>query len=151
MPAIYWIVALPVVLVHLWAGGGKLLRPEPVLITHGGGRGRPLDVTAVRSIGTLEIIAALGVVIPVATGVAPVLSPMAAIGLAIFNIGAGEVRAHRGEREKIPAHGILGALGLAILALLPLKMFRWVFFVAGAGMLCLSLFFWIAGGRWILT
>ena len=52
---------------------------------------------AVRVIGVLEILAALGLVLPAVTGIAPVLTPMAAVGIALLMAGAGVVHFRRGE------------------------------------------------------
>ena len=52
---------------------------------------------AVRVIGVLEILAALGLVLPAVTGIAPVLTPMAAVGIALLMAGAGVVHVRRGE------------------------------------------------------
>lgn len=48
-------------------------------------------------IGTIKLIGALGLVLPVATGIAPVLTPVAACGLALFMAGAATTRFRRSE------------------------------------------------------
>jgi hypothetical protein len=52
---------------------------------------------AVKAIGVLEVLAAVGLVLPAVTGIAPVLTPMAAAGVALLMAGAGVVHVRRGE------------------------------------------------------
>lgn len=49
------------------------------------------------AIAVIKLIGAAGVVLPVATGVAPVLTPIAACGLALFMAGAATTRFRRRE------------------------------------------------------
>ncbi len=50
-----------------------------------------------RVIGGLKVLGAAGVVLPGAVGVVPVLTPLAACGLALFMAGAGTTRFRRRE------------------------------------------------------
>ncbi|MED5815625.1 DoxX family protein [Mycolicibacterium sp. 050232] len=50
-----------------------------------------------KAIGTIKLVGALGLVLPVATGIAPVLTPVAACGLALFMAGAATTRFRRSE------------------------------------------------------
>lgn len=50
-----------------------------------------------RLLGVAEVLGALGLVLPAATGIAPVLTPIAASGLAV--VMAGAVHVHIGRRE----------------------------------------------------
>lgn len=49
------------------------------------------------SIGVLEILGALGVILPWTTGILPGLTPLAAVGLALTMIGAFLTHLRRGE------------------------------------------------------
>ena len=51
----------------------------------------------VKAIGTLEILGALGLILPAVTGILPVLVPLAALGLAVTMIGAVIVHLRRRE------------------------------------------------------
>lgn len=46
-----------------------------------------MSQSAVRGIGAVEILGGAGVVLPWATGIAPVLTPIAAVGLALVMVG----------------------------------------------------------------
>ncbi len=50
-----------------------------------------------RTIGSLEFLGALGVILPALTGIAPVLVPLAAVGLALIMIGAMVFHVRRGD------------------------------------------------------
>ncbi|MBU9762323.1 DoxX family protein [Mycobacterium sp. TNTM28] len=49
------------------------------------------------AIATIKLVGALGLVLPAATGIAPVLTPVAACGLALFMAGAATTRFRRSE------------------------------------------------------
>jgi uncharacterized membrane protein YphA (DoxX/SURF4 family) len=61
----------------------------------------------VKAIAVLEILAAIGLILPAVTGIAPVLTPMAAVGLGLLMAGAAVVHFRRGE---IPYIGVTLAL-----------------------------------------
>ncbi|OCB08622.1 hypothetical protein A5717_28145 [Mycolicibacterium porcinum] len=50
-----------------------------------------------KAIGAIKLAGALGLVLPVALGIAPVLTPVAACGLALFMAGAATTRFRRSE------------------------------------------------------
>ncbi len=50
-----------------------------------------------KAIGTIKLVGAIGLVLPVAVGIAPVLTPVAACGLALFMAGAATTRFRRSE------------------------------------------------------
>ena len=55
----------------------------------------------------MEILGALGVILPWLTGIAPVLTPIGAIGLVVVQIGALRVHLVRNERQPLPANVLL--------------------------------------------
>lgn len=71
----------------------------------------------VKFIGIAEILGALGLVLPWLTGIAPPLTPLAAVGLVVVQVLAISVHVRRGE-QKVLAFNILllvAALFVAIL------------------------------------
>jgi hypothetical protein len=56
---------------------------------------------ALRAISTLELLAAVGLILPAVLDIAPVLVPVAATGVALLFIGAVTMRLRRGERATI--------------------------------------------------
>lgn len=62
---------------------------------------------AVKAVGAVEIAGALGVILPEATGIARILTPIAAAGLVIVQICAMRVHLTRNERQPLPINVIL--------------------------------------------
>ncbi|KHK96849.1 DoxX family protein [Microbacterium mangrovi] len=54
-------------------------------------------VSVVRLLGVTELLGAAGLILPLATGIAPVLAPIAAVGLAVQTSGAISVHVRRRE------------------------------------------------------
>lgn len=77
--------------------------------------GYPKDLSTglVRFIGTMELLGAVGVVLPAATGIAPVLTPLAATGLGTVMLLALGFHARRREPQAFPIN--LALLALAVL------------------------------------
>ncbi len=65
---------------------------------------------AVRFIGLVEVLGAVGVVLPAATRVMPKLTPLAAAGLAAVMVLASLTHASRGEFGMIPVNLVLGGM-----------------------------------------
>jgi uncharacterized membrane protein YphA (DoxX/SURF4 family) len=70
--------------------------------------------TTVRFIGVAELAAGLGLILPAATGIAPVLTPLAATGLVIIMIGAVFTHARRKEPSAIAFNVVLLIAAAAI-------------------------------------
>jgi len=74
--------------------------------------GWPKDFSAgtVKLIGGLELLGGLGLILPSLTGVAPILTPLAAVGLAVIQVGAVVVHMRRKETPMLIANLVLIAL-----------------------------------------
>ena len=64
----------------------------------------------VRTIGVLELSAAVGLILPALTGILPVLTPLAALGLVLTMIGAMLTHLRYGQRRMIATNLVLLAL-----------------------------------------
>ncbi|MBA6434815.1 DoxX family protein [Streptomyces sp. GMR22] len=98
MKVAYWIVAGLLALFYLYGGGVKVIRSRDEL--------RPMmawvettPMAAVRAIGVIEVLGAIGLILPPLTGIAPWLALAAAIGFVILQIGATRVHLRRGDRQ----------------------------------------------------
>ncbi len=87
MNAILWILQILLALVFLITGAIKIIRPKEQLAAQ---MGWVDDVSqpVVRLIGFVEILGAVGVILPFLTGIMPWLTPLAAAGLALTMVGA---------------------------------------------------------------
>jgi uncharacterized membrane protein len=106
-----WIVTGLLAAVFLFSGIGKLIVPKEKLATvPAGGWVNDFSAGAVKAIGILEILGALGLVLPAVLGIAPVLVPLAAVGLALLMGGAVLTRVRRHEPKPMVADLVYLAL-----------------------------------------
>jgi hypothetical protein len=103
-----WIVQALLALVYLAAGGLKIVRPREQLVASGNFEWmKDSSDAGVKAVGLVEILGALGVILPWLTGIASILTPIAAIGLATVQIGALRVHLVRKERQPLPVNLLL--------------------------------------------
>jgi uncharacterized membrane protein YphA (DoxX/SURF4 family) len=69
----------------------------------------------VKGIGVLEVLGAIGLIVPAATGIAPILTPVAALGLAL--VMAAAVLVHVRRKEQFASPLVLGVLALVVAVL----------------------------------
>jgi hypothetical protein len=105
-----WIVAGVLAAAFLGAGLMKLSQPSKKLADSGMGWVEDFSDGAVKGIGGLEVLGALGLILPAALNVAPVLVPVAATGLALIMAGAVTTHARRREPQLIVVNVVLLAL-----------------------------------------
>lgn len=91
-----WIVQILLALVFVMAGIMKATRPFEKLVQNVEWA-RDVGRGGVRLIGVLEILGAIGLILPAVTGILPWLTPVAAIGLVLTMIGAMITHGRRGE------------------------------------------------------
>ena len=101
-----WIVAVLTALTFAAAGTRKLTQPKDKLKQQ---MGWVEDFTpaTIRFIGAMEVLGALGLILPAVTGIAPVLVPLAAAGLAVVMVLASVVHLRRGEPKVLPVNIVL--------------------------------------------
>jgi hypothetical protein len=69
---------------------------------------------ALRAIGTLEILAAAGLILPAVLDIAPVLVPVTAVCVALLFVGAVAMRLRRGEKATIAADLVYLAMAIFV-------------------------------------
>ncbi len=106
-----WIIQVLLALAFLVAGMTRLTQPIEKLAAQMGWV-RDFRPSTVRLIGALEVLAALGLILPPIVDVLPWLAPLAAIGLVVLMIGAAATHLRRKETSVIAANVVL--LGLAV-------------------------------------
>src|SRR4051812_45624599 len=93
-----WVVAGLLAAVFVIAGANKLLVPQGKLArAPGGGWVLDFSVGFLKALGTVEILGAIGLILPAALDIGPILVPLAATGLATIMVGAVIVRIRRHE------------------------------------------------------
>lgn len=68
----------------------------------------------VRFIGTVEVLGALGLILPAATRIKPMLTPLAALGLLTVMVLAAGTHLARGEAPMVAVNFVLGGLATFI-------------------------------------
>ncbi|MEV4669089.1 DoxX family protein [Microbacterium sp. LWO12-1.2] len=92
-----WIVNGLLALAMLGGGGMKLVTPKSTLAERGMAWTEDFSAPVVKLIAGLEVVGAIGLILPLLTGIAPILTPLAGTGLAIIMIGATIVHVRRKE------------------------------------------------------
>lgn len=94
-----WIVAGLLAVAHVVGGGLKVIMSKQKIAASGPAAAWVEDFSpgAVKSIGVLEVLGGLGLVLPAVFGIAPELVPLAALGLAMVMVGAAATRISRRE------------------------------------------------------
>jgi hypothetical protein len=92
-----WIINGLLAVAYLGAGLMKAARPKEALATSGLNWVEDFSPTSVKLIGLSEVLGAIGLVLPLLLGVAPVLTPIASTALTIVMIGAIVVHIRRKE------------------------------------------------------
>lgn len=114
MNVVLWIIAGLLALAFAGAGLMKLSQPKEKLAASGLAWTEDFSAGAVKGIGALEVLAGIGLVLPAALDIVPVLTPLAAAGLVIVMIGAAVVHARRKEYQGIAINAVLLVLAAVV-------------------------------------
>lgn len=112
-----WAVAVILALVFVGAGLLKATQPKAKVI-----EGQPERMAwmtdfsqgQIRLIGIAEVLGAVGLVVPQATGIAPILTPIAALLLGLMMLGAAAVHHRRGESDAVTPPIALALLSIFV-------------------------------------
>ncbi|MEU1275996.1 DoxX family protein [Streptomyces sp. NPDC005799] len=106
MNVVLWIVQAVLAAMFAMAGVTKSTRPKDEL-TEQLPWVADFSQGTVRFIGVVEFAAALGLILPGATGIAPVLTPLTATGLVVVMVLAAMTHARRKEPGAIAFNAVL--------------------------------------------
>jgi len=96
-----WIVAGLLAAAFLASGAVKLVQPKEKMVASGMPALEDFSAGAVKAIGALEVLAAVGLILPAALGIAPVLVPLAAVGVVLLMADATITHLRRHEVQEI--------------------------------------------------
>ena len=82
-----WVVQGLLAMAFLMAGGMKMMKSKSE-IEEMMAWAKDFSESQIKMIGMIEVLGALGLILPAATGIAPILTPIAAVGLALTMLGA---------------------------------------------------------------
>lgn len=108
MNIVLWILAALLAALFLAAGGAKLAQPkEKLAASPNMAWTEDFSPGVIKTIGALEVLAAIGLILPAALDIVPVLAPLAAVGLVLLMTGAAITHARRGESRAIVPNLVL--------------------------------------------
>ncbi len=115
MNTVVWIAQGLLAVAMLGAGAMKLTQSKEQLMASG-----QMDWTEdfpepqIKGIGTLEVLAALGLILPALLDIAPELVGVAAIGVALLMLGAAATHLRRKEAQMVPVNLVIAAIAVFI-------------------------------------
>jgi uncharacterized membrane protein YphA (DoxX/SURF4 family) len=115
MNVLAWVLQIVLAVAFLASGGMKVVRPKPALVSAGMGYADDFTDGSIKAIGLIEIIGAVGLILPWLLNVVPILTPIAAVGLAL--VMAGAVTVHIRRKEQFAPALVLGVLSLVLAVL----------------------------------
>jgi uncharacterized membrane protein YphA (DoxX/SURF4 family) len=101
-----WVVQVLLAAVFLVSGATKLSRPKEKLLKNLAWV-EDFSQRTLRIIGALEVLGAIGIMLPALTGILPSLTPLAALGLVLTMIGAALTHLRRQEYGPIAVTAVL--------------------------------------------
>ena len=110
-----WIAQGLLAVAMLGAGAMKLTQSKAQLVASGN-----MDWTEdfaepqIKGIGTLEVLAALGLILPALLDIAPVLVGVAAIGVVLLMLGAAATHLRRKEGQMVAVNLVIAAIAVFI-------------------------------------
>ena len=110
MHIVLWLVQILLACAFGMAGFMKSTQPVDVLAQSGIQWATQVPVALVRFIGISELLGAIGLILPAATRIKPVLTPLAALGILTIMILAMAFHLSRGEPQILPVNMVLGGL-----------------------------------------
>jgi hypothetical protein len=119
-----WIVAALLTVAAVGAGVLKVIRSKEQLKATGMDWTDDFSAPVIKGIGVLEVVGGAGVILPLASGILPILTPIAAVCLVVLWIGAAVTHARRGEPFSASAPSLVLAVLAAITATLGFLVLR---------------------------
>lgn len=110
-----WVGQGVLALFYGMAGFMKLTQSMQALVASGMSYAGDYPELLTRFVGTMEVLGALGMILPAATRIAPQLTALAALGFSIIQVLAMGLHILRGEYFMLPFNLLLLALSLFIL------------------------------------
>ncbi|MGW0708329.1 DoxX family protein [Streptomyces sp. NPDC002643] len=111
-----WVVAALLSLVFLGAGAMKLTKSKEQLLASGPNMAWVEDFSpgVIKTIGAVEILGVIGLLLPPAVDIATVFVPLAATGLALVMMGSAIEHGRRKEYQSIAVPVVLLALAVFV-------------------------------------
>jgi len=109
-----WIIAGLLAAAFLAGGVMKMVQPKEKLAAAGLGFVEDFSAGAVKAIGAAEVLAGVGLILPAVLGIAPVLVPLAAVGVVLLMVGAAITHLRRHEIPPVAVNLVFIALAALV-------------------------------------
>lgn len=110
-----WVAQVVLAVMYGFAGFNKVSQSMEGLAAMGMSYAVDFPELLTRFIGTMEILGAIGIILPALTRIMPRLTPLAALGFSVIQVLAMGVHISRGEFMVLPMNLVLLALSLFVL------------------------------------
>jgi uncharacterized membrane protein YphA (DoxX/SURF4 family) len=115
MNIVLWVLAALLAFVFLGAGAMKLTQSKDKLAANPNMAWTgQFSAGTIKLIGLLEVLAAIGLILPAVLDIASALVPLAAVGLVLLMIGAALTHARRKENQAAVINVVLLVLAAAV-------------------------------------
>lgn len=114
MNTVLWIIAGVLAASFLGAGLLKQIKSKEDLAAAGLGWVEDFSPATIKTIGALEFLAAIGLILPAVLDIVPVLVPIAAVGLIALMTGAAITHARRRELPMITINIVFLAMAVLV-------------------------------------
>jgi uncharacterized membrane protein len=113
MNAVLWIAQAILAAMFAMAGLMKATQPKDKLVDRLPWT-QDFSQGTVRFIGVVELLGAIGLILPAATGLAPILTPIAATGFAVTMVLAAATHIRRKEPSAVVFNAVLFAVAVFV-------------------------------------
>ena len=113
METLLWTFQIALAVLFAFVGFLKVTRSREELAPRMGWVVNATDAQ-VKTVGVLELMAAVGLVLPAALGIVPVLTALAAVGVVLLMAGAIKTNASTNELNRVPINVVIAAIALLI-------------------------------------
>jgi len=115
MNTVLWILQIVLAVAFAGAGLAKLALPRERLRNSLGDWVDGFASPALKLLGAAEVAAAIGLTVPPPVGIAPILTPVAAVGVVVVMIGAVITHARRREYPNVAINIVLAVAAAVVI------------------------------------
>jgi uncharacterized membrane protein YphA (DoxX/SURF4 family) len=114
MDTALWILQVLLAAIFLVTGTTKLTQPRLKMAAGPMRWAAGVTDAQFRAIGVVEVLGAIGLILPAALGIAPLLAPLAAVGLVVTMVGAIRTHVRFAETDRLAVPIVVLALALFV-------------------------------------
>jgi len=109
-----WICQGLLAVIFAVSGAFKISKSKQWLVDNGQTGVVFFPQPAIRAIATLELLGVAGIILPWATGIAPILTPLAASGFALLMVGAAICHTKLREPRNVAINAVIFAIAVFV-------------------------------------